>query len=210
MKPKLNPTPAPAAEPAAEPPVETKDIRFGKRSRYAAGLKAVQESMGITLGEMGPLRGMGALLKLNQKDGYDCQSCAWPSPDEDRSAFEFCENGAKAVADEGMTQSATPEFFAKYSVAADLAAQSDHSGWASRAGSLVTPMVLRPGATHYVPIPWEDAFALLAAEAERARLPKRGHLLHLGPHEQRGSLPLPALRPGLRHQQPARLLEYVP
>ena len=54
LKPKLNPMPAPTAEPAAEPPVETSGIRFGKRSRYAAGLKAVKESMASTLGEMGP------------------------------------------------------------------------------------------------------------------------------------------------------------
>ncbi|HEY5078459.1 MAG TPA: molybdopterin-dependent oxidoreductase, partial [Opitutaceae bacterium] len=161
MKPKLNPMPAPAAEPAAEPPVETGDIRFGKRSTYAAGLKAVKESLATATTEMGPLRGMKALLALNQKDGFDCQSCAWPSPDEDRSAFEFCENGAKAVADEGMTQSATPEFFARYSVA-ELAAQSDH--WLGKQGRLVTPMVLRPGATHYAPIPWDDAFSLLARE----------------------------------------------
>ena len=108
MKPKLNPMPAPQAAPAPEAPVETKDIRFGKRSTYAAGLKAVKESLVITAGEMGTVRGVKALLALNQKDGFDCQSCAWPSPDEDRSAFEFCENGAKAVADEGMTQTITP------------------------------------------------------------------------------------------------------
>ena len=39
---------------------------------------------------------------MNQKDGFDCMSCAWPDPDH-RKTFEFCENGAKAV-----TWEATP------------------------------------------------------------------------------------------------------
>ncbi|HEY4989669.1 MAG TPA: FdhF/YdeP family oxidoreductase, partial [Opitutaceae bacterium] len=161
MKPRLNPVPNPSAQPAAEPPVETKDIRFGNPSRYAAGLKAVKQSLGIAASEVGPVKGLKALLALNQKDGFVCQSCAWPSPDEDRSAFEFCENGAKAVADEAMTASITPEFFARYGVR-DLAAQSDH--WMGKQGRLTSPMVLRPGSTHYEPIDWDGALGLVAAE----------------------------------------------
>src|SRR5580698_87012 len=147
-----NPSNSPTQLPSAEPPVETDGIRFGKRSKSAAGIRAVQKSLGISAAEMGLVRGTKALLALNQKDGFDCQSCAWPSPDENRSTFEFCENGAKAVADEGMTQTITPEFFAKYGVA-DLAAQSDH--WLGKQGRLASPMVLRPGATHYAPIGWD-------------------------------------------------------
>ena len=70
-----------------------------------------------SFGEMGPLDATRALLRLNQKDGFDCQSCAWPSPGGRRSFAEFCENGAKALADEGTKKRVTPEFFARYSVA---------------------------------------------------------------------------------------------
>jgi len=107
------------------------------------------------------VRAMNQLLRLNQKKGFDCQSCAWPSPDEDRHIAEFCENGVKAVSDEATTRRITREFFARHSVA-ELAAQSDH--WLGHQGRLTEPMVLRPGATHYQPISWDEAFSLVADE----------------------------------------------
>ena len=116
---------------------------------------------GLALGEMGALRGAKLLLEVNQKDGFDCQSCAWPSPDGDRHTFEFCENGAKAVADEATPKRITAEFFAQHTVA-ELAAQSDH--WLNAQGRLTVPMVLRAGASHYAPITWADALALIAQE----------------------------------------------
>ena len=96
-----------------------------------------------------------------------------------------------------------PEFFAA-GLVAELSRQTDY--WLGKQGRLTDPMVLRPGATHYEPISWDDAFALIGRGAERARLARRGGLLHLGPDQQRGGVPLPALRAGVRHQQPARLL----
>ena len=110
---------------------------------------------------MGLGRTAKAFLAINQKDGFDCQSCAWPSPDEHRSTFEFCENGAKAVADEATTRRITREWCREHSVR-ELAAQSDH--WLGHQGRLTEPMVLRPGAAHYEPITWEKAFALVANE----------------------------------------------
>jgi molybdopterin-dependent oxidoreductase alpha subunit len=150
-----------AANPAAQPPVETEGLRLGGASKAAAGLKAVEKSVTSAVGEMGLGRGLSALLRLNQKDGFDCQSCAWPNPDGDRSFAEFCENGAKAVADEGMSRRIGPEFFRRHSVL-ELSGQSDH--WLGQQGRLTEPMVLRPGAGHYEPISWEDAFALVAGE----------------------------------------------
>jgi molybdopterin-dependent oxidoreductase alpha subunit len=168
MDSKTNP-PQPTADlPSAEAPIETDGIHFGPRSKSAAGLKAVQKSLGISAAEMGVIRGMRALLSLNQKDGFDCQSCAWPSPDEHRSTFEFCENGAKAVADEGTTQLITAEFFSKHGVH-DLAEKSDH--WLNSQGRLTAPMVLRSGATHYEPIEWSEAFALVAGELKALASP---------------------------------------
>jgi anaerobic selenocysteine-containing dehydrogenase len=149
------------AQPAAQPPDDSKEVRVGKRHEVAAGLPAIVQTMRFTLREMGAVRGVKQLLHLNQKDGFDCQSCAWPSPDEDRHMAEFCENGVKAVADEATTRRITREFFAQYSVV-ELAAQSDH--WLGHQGRLTEPMVLRPGATHYEPITWGKAFSLVANE----------------------------------------------
>jgi molybdopterin-dependent oxidoreductase alpha subunit len=153
--------PVPEPVPAAQPPDDSKEIRTGHRHEVAAGLPGVYQAMRFAIGHMGPVRGVTELLKINQKTGFDCQSCAWPSPDDHRSVAEFCENGAKALADEAMTKRITRDFFARHSVA-DLAARSDH--WLNAQGRLTEPMVLREGATHYEPITWADAFALLANE----------------------------------------------
>ena len=99
------------------------------------------------------------MTKLNQKNGFDCPSCAWPDPDGHRSQFEFCENGAKAMASETTLARANRRFFKRRSVAS-LLEKSDY--WLEKAGRLTEPMVLREGATHYEPISWEDAFALIA------------------------------------------------
>ncbi len=146
------------AMPSAQPPLEPTPARIGPASASAAGLTAVAKTAGL-VGAMGFVRGTRALLEVNQRDGFDCQSCAWPSPDEHRHVFEFCENGAKAVADEATLRRVTREFFAAHSVAA-LAAESDH--WLNAQGRLAEPMVLRPGATHYAPVGWDEAFALTA------------------------------------------------
>lgn len=111
--------------------------------------------------QSGLARGTKALLRANQKGGFDCPSCAWPDPDDDRSSFEFCENGAKAIATETTRKRATPALFAQHSVA-DLATWSDFE--LNDAGRLTEPMVLDADATHYRPISWDDAFALVAEE----------------------------------------------
>ena len=151
-------SPAPGG---AQPPLEARGARFGARSGAAAGLAAVGKTVSISVREMGALRGARMLLRVNQKNGFDCQSCAWPSPDGDRHVAEFCENGVKAVADEATTRTIGAEFFRTHSIA-ELAANSDH--WLNRQGRLTQPMVLRPGASHYAPIGWEEAFAQIAAE----------------------------------------------
>jgi molybdopterin-dependent oxidoreductase alpha subunit len=126
----------------------------------AAGIPAIEKSMEFAWTEAGLVRGTVSLLKLNQKNGFDCPGCAWPDPDH-RSVTEFCENGAKAVAEETTTERATPELFRKYSVA-EMLGQSDY--WIGKRGRLTHPMVLREGATHYEPIDWEAAFQLIADE----------------------------------------------
>lgn len=118
--------------------------------------------------EMGLIRGVRTLLQVNQAGGVDCPGCAWPEPDRQRSHFEFCENGAKHVADEATTKRVTPEFFQQWSVA-ELAEQSDQ--WLNAQGRLTHPMLLRRGATHYEPVSWEDAFELIAGELNSLNYP---------------------------------------
>ncbi|MBF5041140.1 FdhF/YdeP family oxidoreductase [Aggregicoccus sp. 17bor-14] len=145
----------------AEPPVETEGLRVGPAPQAAGGMPAIVSTMRHALGKMGAVRTFQTLSRLNQKGGFDCQSCAWPDPDGERDLASFCENGAKAVADEAMTARIGPEFFRRYSVQ-QLSEQSDH--WLNRQGRLTHPMLLREGGTHYEPVSWDEAFALVARE----------------------------------------------
>ncbi|QSQ14964.1 FdhF/YdeP family oxidoreductase [Myxococcus landrumensis] len=148
--------------PPVQPPEEPRPPLVGRLSDVAGGIPAVISTMKHAWGEMGPVRGTRLLLKVNQKDGFDCPGCAWPDPGH-RSVAEFCENGAKAVAEEGTKERVTPDFFRQWSVA-ELCAQSDY--WLGKQGRLTHPMVLREGATHYTPISWDEAFALVAEELQ--------------------------------------------
>lgn len=104
---------------------------------------------------------MKALNKLNKKSGFDCPSCAWPDPDDERSRIaEYCENGAKAVADEATAKAIGADFFAKNSVK-DLAALNDYE--IGLKGRIAEPMYLPKGSTHYQPVSWNDAFKKIAS-----------------------------------------------
>src|SRR5690606_4419768 len=144
-------------------PLEDGRPRVGVYEHAAGGFDAVRSALSYTASTAGLIRGTRALLRVNQPEGFDCPSCAWPDP-EHRATFEFCENGARAVADEATRKRVTPEFFATWSVE-QLAAQSD--AWLNAQGRLTHPMVLEAGARHYVPISWEAALARLG-EALRA------------------------------------------
>ena len=124
-----------------------------------------------------------------------------------RQVAEFCENGAKAIADEATTKRVTPEFFREHSLD-DLRGQSDH--WLGQQGRLTHPMVKRRGATHYEPISWDDAFQLIAAELNALPITERRGVLYEWPDEQRSGLSVSTFRAAIRHQQSAGLLEHVP
>ena len=142
-------------------PAKLCDLTVTKPLKVAAGFKAIKETTTNAYAKMGPIHATRGLLNLNQKGGIDCQSCAWPDPDGKRSIAEFCESGAKAMADEGMSKKIDAEFFAKYSVA-ELAEKEDF--WLNSQGRLTVPVVLRKGSTHYEPVEWEEAFKLIATE----------------------------------------------
>ncbi len=156
------------ADVASESPKTFTGLTRHAKKRVAGGLPAVASSLHYAWEEMGVSRSAIALAKLNQKGGIDCTSCAWPDPDDKRHIAEFCENGARAIADEATTQRITRDFFAQHSVV-ELSQQSDH--WLNKQGRLTEPMVLAQDATHYQPIGWDDAFQLIASELGRLSSP---------------------------------------
>jgi molybdopterin-dependent oxidoreductase alpha subunit len=159
MKPSDSSSESPIA--GAQPPAEITGTRTGHPHRVAAGLPALYQSGRFTLQKMGVLRGLSTWTKVNQKQGFDCQSCAWPNPQNHRHVLEFCENGVKAIADEATTKRISSEFFSQYGIS-DLKQRSDY--WLGSQGRLTEPMVKRPNSDHYEPISWDQAFQLIATE----------------------------------------------
>ncbi|WP_062010226.1 FdhF/YdeP family oxidoreductase [Streptomyces hygroscopicus] len=148
-----------AAKPPTGDPVQ--DAPEVSPPRHAAaGLPAVGHSLRVAQQQMGVRRTALTLLRVNQKDGFDCPGCAWPEPDK-RHTAEFCENGAKAVAEEATLRRVTPAFFAAHPVA-DLATRSGY--WLGQQGRLTQPMYLAEGAETYEPVPWDRAFDIIADE----------------------------------------------
>lgn len=160
----ISPVPPSAAdqpEPAAVPPDVFTGLHPGSPKTSAAGATAVVKSVQHVWDRAGLIRGTRALALLNQIGGVDCSSCAWPEPDAHRSPFEFCENGAKAIAWEADRRGIGREFFAEHGIR-QLSEQSDY--WHGQQGRLTEPLVRRPGDTHYRPIHWDEAFKLIADE----------------------------------------------
>ncbi len=125
----------------------------------AGGLKAIQSALSHIKEEVGIMKGISLLSKLNQKEGFDCPGCAWPDPDEKRAFLaEYCENGAKAVAEEATKNRVSPLFFATHSIE-ELGKLSDYE--LGKKGRLTHPMYLREGSSHYEEIKWEEAFTLI-------------------------------------------------
>jgi oxalate decarboxylase/phosphoglucose isomerase-like protein (cupin superfamily) len=113
------------------------------------------------------LKGGKMLLSMNQPDGFDCPGCAWPDP-KHTSSFEFCENGAKALAFEATSCRVTREFFAAHTVS-ELERKSDY--WLEERGRLTDPMRYDAASNRYLPISWEDAFALIGRELRALNSP---------------------------------------
>ncbi|WP_281989063.1 FdhF/YdeP family oxidoreductase [Aquimarina aggregata] len=143
-------------------------IKLEKPTDYAAGLPAVKVALQHTFKEMGVVRSFRALAHMNQKEGFDCPGCAWPDPDKPSKLGEYCENGAKALAEEATNKKVDNDFFSKYSVE-ELSTWSDFQ--IGKSGRLTEPMVLRPDSVHYEPISWENAYKLVAEELHRLDSP---------------------------------------
>ena len=136
-------------------------IKITEPAEYAAGVPAVKVALEHAFKEAGVFRSLTALNKMNQKDGFDCPSCAWPDPEKRSAIAEYCENGAKALAEEATNKHIGKDFFSKYSVE-ELSRWTDYE--IGKSGRLIEPMILREGSFHYEPISWEDAYSLIAEE----------------------------------------------
>jgi molybdopterin-dependent oxidoreductase alpha subunit len=153
----------------AENPIVFTGLKLTKPKLTAAGVPAVLSSAKHIFGAMPMLRGIKALNQLNQKGGIDCPGCAWPDPDDDRSGVaEYCENGAKAIAEEATTKKLDAAFFANNSVY-DLSLLDDYN--IGKKGRVAQPMYLAKGDTHYREISWADAFAKMSAHLKALASP---------------------------------------
>jgi molybdopterin-dependent oxidoreductase alpha subunit len=151
-------------------PPDRTGLRLSKVKNTAAGIPAAVSSLNHGIRKMGVTKTVRSLLMVNQKEGFDCPGCAWPDP-EHRTSFEFCENGAKAVADEAMKANVDASFFQKYSIT-DLLKKSDF--WLNNQGRISQPMIRNEGSNHYQPIDWNEAFDLVAQHIQSMEDPERG------------------------------------
>ncbi|QKW05916.1 FdhF/YdeP family oxidoreductase [Streptomyces sp. NA04227] len=147
-----------AKAPKSDPVQDAPEVTGPQHS--VAGATAVVSSMRMAQQQMGARRTALTLLRVNQKEGFDCPGCAWPEG-EKRHTAEFCENGAKAVAEEATLRRVAPAFFAEHPVS-ELAGRSGY--WLGQQGRLTHPMYLPEGADHYEPVSWQRAFDLIGEE----------------------------------------------
>ena len=131
--------------------------RYRTYTSAAGGWGAAAATAKVLLEQSVVGKGSRALLAMNQPGGFKCPSCAFPDATCTKK-LEFCENGAKALAHEATKFRVTREFFAAHSVSA-LMEQSDY--WLEMQGRLTEPMRYDPATDYYVPVSWDDAFALI-------------------------------------------------
>jgi len=135
------------------------DSGIRKYEHPAGGWDALGAVAKAIHGQMNAISGTRLMLRNNQPDGFDCPGCAWPDP-KHTSAFEFCENGAKAVTWEATRKRATPEVFERHTIT-ELLTWNDHD--IEDLGRLTHPMAYDATSDRYVAIGWDEANARIAA-----------------------------------------------
>ena len=192
--------------------IDEADLEVEGAEQAAAGSTAVAIAMKRAVEQMGVARvRRGPCAELNQVDGFDCQGCAWPDPDPaHRHTAEFCENGAKAVTEEATQRPGRAGVLRRATRSPSWRERTDY--WLGQQGRITEPMVLRDGrAPTTSRSPGTTRSRMIARHAATAWLsPDEAVFYTSGQDLQRGGVRLPALRPRLRHQQPARLLQHVP
>ena len=191
---------APVTEPPDGPAFEPYESPAGGWGALQATARALRE-------QSIAIKGAKALLSMNQPDGFDCPGCAWPDP-KHTSSFEFCENGAKAVAfelterkrDAGILRRAHRQRAGRAQrLLAGGAGPADGTDALRRA---TRPLCADRAGTR--PSPRSPRISM------RWTAPNKADFYTSGRTSQRGRLPLSALRPPVRHEQFPRLLEHVP
>lgn len=147
---------------------EFTDVKITEPVTVAAGALGVKEALKHTFKEMGVVKSMQALLQMNQVEGFECPSCAWPDPEKSSKYAEYCENGAKALADEATTSHIGGDFFLKNSIE-ELSQLTDYE--LNKFGRVIEPLVLKPNSIHYEPITWKEAYKIIADELENLASP---------------------------------------
>jgi len=150
--------------------------RYRPYTGAAAGWGALRSVASFWLDSKQPLKNIRALLKTNQNGGFDCPGCAWGDSPED-GAVKFCENGAKAVNWEATKRRVDAAFFARYSVT-QLREQSDY--WLEYQGRLTEPMRYDRASDRYLPIGWDEAFALIAGHLNALEKPDQAEFYTSG------------------------------
>lgn len=138
------------------------DIEIGKPKEWAVGVPGVMHASLPAIDNMGLARTAKLLTSINQKDGFDCMSCAWPDPDH-RKVAEFCENGAKAVVWEATPLLIPSEFWAEHSVQ-QLAEMSEY--WLGLQGRLTEPLIKYEDSDHYVEVSWDEAYRVIGEQMQ--------------------------------------------
>lgn len=151
---------APATASATGPTAASPGADVSEPPTSAAGLRAVEKAMRVVVRQSGLRRGIHALRRVNQTEGFDCPSCAWADPDGDRSFAEFCENGAKAVADAADRHRLDAPTLGRFTLT-ELAAMHDRD--LNALGRITEPMIRRSGTDRFVPATWDDALGTVAA-----------------------------------------------
>ena len=107
-----------------------------------------------------------------------CISCAWPKP-ANYAAFEFCENGAKAVLWELTSARCNPSFWTEeeHTVTA-LRSWKDHD--LEKTGRLTHPLRWNAGTDRYEEVTWDEAFAAIGATLRS--LPKESAVFYASGH----------------------------
>ncbi len=153
----------------AQGPETFQKIKLIPIPKSAAGIKAIQSSLAHIQKETGLAKGIKLLANINQTDGFDCPGCAWPDPDDKRAFLaEYCENGAKAIAEEATNKRVTPMFFTNYSVE-ELSKLSDYE--IGKKGRITHPVIKRENSSYYQEISWEEAYNEIAKELHQLEHP---------------------------------------
>ena len=123
-------------------------------------LKGVAQTFGETWATPAAI---DTLLRQNKPQGVMCSSCAWPKP-ANYSAFEFCENGAKATLWELTSARCPPEFWNDHTVT-ELRDWKDHQ--LEMTGRLTHPLRYDCASDRYVAVGWDEAFSDIGATLKR-------------------------------------------